>query len=53
MLFSPFDVWNALKIVKPEVIHVHDPELIPVALLWRLGRERRRTQTLTKIYQSK
>lgn len=26
--------WRALQQVKPELLHVHDPELIPMALLW-------------------
>ena len=40
MLLGPFDVWKALKTVRPSIIHVHDPELIPVSLLWRLGKNR-------------
>jgi len=36
MFFGPIDAWKALRRLKPDLIHVHDPELIPMALLWRL-----------------
>jgi len=41
MTLGPLDVWRALRITKPRLIHVHDPELIPLALVWRLGRGRK------------
>ncbi len=39
-LIGTFDVWTALRKVRPDVIHVHDPELIPLAALWRLVRRK-------------
>jgi glycosyltransferase involved in cell wall biosynthesis len=30
-----FRIWKLLRDVKPDLLHVHDPELIPLALLWR------------------
>ncbi|HEY5530199.1 MAG TPA: glycosyltransferase family 4 protein [Thermoleophilia bacterium] len=36
MVVGPFDAWRALRRVRPTMIHVHDPELIPLAALWRL-----------------
>jgi glycosyltransferase involved in cell wall biosynthesis len=35
MLVGPFDAWRALRRLQPGMIHVHDPELIPLAVLWR------------------
>lgn len=35
MLLGPWDAWRALRTVRPAMIHVHDPELIPLAVLWR------------------
>jgi glycosyltransferase involved in cell wall biosynthesis len=35
MLMGPLDAWRALHRIKPNMIHVHDPELIPLAILWR------------------
>jgi len=40
LLLGPVDVWRKLRRLDPAVIHVHDPELIPLALIWRLGRGR-------------
>lgn len=40
MVLGPVDAWTALRRVRPELIHVHDPELIPLAVLWRLVRRR-------------
>lgn len=40
MLFGSFDAWKMLRRVKPKMIHVHDPELIPLAAFWRLRRNR-------------
>ena len=34
MLRGPIDAWIALRNVQPKVLHVHDPELIPLAILW-------------------
>ena len=41
MALGPFDAWRALRRIRPTVIHVHDPELIPLAALWRLRRGRK------------
>jgi len=35
MVLGPWDAWRALRTVRPAMIHVHDPELIPLAVLWR------------------
>lgn len=35
MLIGPVDAWRALRRVNPKMIHVHDPELIPMAIVWR------------------
>lgn len=37
MVLGPLDAWRALLRLQPTMIHVHDPELIPLALLWRLS----------------
>lgn len=36
MVVGPVDVWQALRRLRPDMIHVHDPELIPLAVVWRL-----------------
>jgi len=36
MLLGPWRAWRALRTLRPDVVHVHDPELIPLALLWRI-----------------
>lgn|GEM_PF-74026 len=41
MALGPLDAWRALRRIQPNLIHVHDPELIPLALLWRLPRGRK------------
>ena len=41
MVIGPLDVWRALRRLRPTLIHVHDPELIPLAVLWRLAPGRR------------
>ncbi len=40
MLLGPVDAWRALGHVKPALVHVHDPELVPLAILWRLVHRR-------------
>lgn len=40
MVLGPLDAWLALRRIRPDLIHVHDPELIPLAILWRLLRRR-------------
>jgi glycosyltransferase involved in cell wall biosynthesis len=40
MVLGPVDAWRALRVLRPSLIHVHDPELIPLALVWRLGHGR-------------
>jgi glycosyltransferase involved in cell wall biosynthesis len=36
MLIGPVDAWQALRRLRPDMIHVHDPELVPLAVAWRL-----------------
>ena len=36
MVRGPWDAWAALRRLDPGLIHVHDPELIPLAIVWRL-----------------
>lgn len=36
MVRGPLDAWRQLRKVDPRVVHVHDPELIPLAALWKL-----------------
>ena len=43
MLRGPIVVWRAMLRLRPDVVHVHDPELIPMAIAWRLLR---RTATI-------
>ncbi len=39
ILLGPVAAWRALRDLQPDVVHVHDPELIPAATLWHwLGR---------------
>lgn len=33
-------IWKILSKVEPDLLHVHDPELIPLALLWRALKRR-------------
>lgn len=35
MLAGPVDAWRTLRAIKPALIHVHDPELIPLAIAYR------------------
>lgn len=35
MLLAPMMVLKALISVRPQLLHVHDPELIPIAAIWR------------------
>lgn len=30
------DSWRRLRMLHPDILHVHDPELIPFALVWKL-----------------
>ena len=41
MVLGPLDVWRVLRSIQPHLLHVHDPELIPIALLWRLSKGRK------------
>jgi glycosyltransferase involved in cell wall biosynthesis len=43
MLLGPIAAWRALVRLRPGIVHVHDPELIPMAIVWRLLR---RTPTI-------
>jgi glycosyltransferase involved in cell wall biosynthesis len=36
MLIGPVDAWLALRRLRPAMIHVHDPELVPLAVAWHL-----------------
>jgi glycosyltransferase involved in cell wall biosynthesis len=36
MFLGPLAVWRKLLQLRPDVVHVHDPELIPVAMVWRV-----------------
>lgn len=36
MTLGPLDAWRRLRRIQPQMIHVHDPELIPMAILWKL-----------------
>jgi glycosyltransferase involved in cell wall biosynthesis len=40
MLLGPWDAWRALREIQPSVVHVHDPELIPLAILWKFVYQR-------------
>lgn len=35
MILGPCDAWRALRTIRPDVVHVHDPELIPLAVAWK------------------
>lgn len=41
MVLGPIDAWGALREVRPDVVHVHDPELIPLAVLWKWAHKAR------------
>lgn len=41
ILLGPLDAWRALRTLKPDLIHVHDPELIPLAAVWNLPKHRK------------
>lgn len=36
MLGGPVDAWRRLARERPEVVHGHDPELLPLLMLWKL-----------------
>lgn len=40
MVLGPMDAWRAVRRVRPDLIHVHDPELIPLAIAWKLVNRR-------------
>lgn len=35
MVFGQPEAWAALRRLRPQLLQIHDPELIPMALLWR------------------
>ena len=35
LVVSQREAWHHLQALQPEVLHIHDPELIPLALTWR------------------
>lgn len=35
LVTSQFKAWRALRKVRPDLVHVHDPELIPMVWLWK------------------
>lgn len=35
MILGPVDAWRELRRLRPDVVHVHDPELIPLAVAWK------------------
>ena len=40
LVWSQVEAWQVLRRVRADLLHVHDPELIPLALVWRLLRRR-------------
>ncbi len=41
MALGPVAAWRVLKDLQPDLVHVHDPELIPLAIAWRASRRSR------------
>lgn len=41
VLLGPIDAWRALKRVNPALVHFHDPELIPMILIWKVIHRRK------------
>lgn len=39
-LLGSIDIWRQLTRIEPEILHVHDPELIPLAALWRTTKKK-------------
>ncbi|MSS44799.1 glycosyltransferase family 4 protein [Cutibacterium sp. WCA-380-WT-3A] len=35
LVVSQREAWHQLRVLEPDVLHIHDPELIPLALAWR------------------
>lgn len=35
MILGPIDAWRALNRANPALVHFHDPELIPMVLVWK------------------
>ncbi|MDO5735026.1 MAG: glycosyltransferase family 4 protein [Propionibacteriaceae bacterium] len=35
LVTSQFKAWRALRRIRPDLVHVHDPELIPMVWLWK------------------
>jgi len=40
MIFGPVDAWRTLHRLQPNLVHVHDPELIPLAVIWQIVHRR-------------
>jgi glycosyltransferase involved in cell wall biosynthesis len=38
MVLGPWNVWRELRRLRPAVVHIHDPELIPLGAMWKARR---------------